>query len=444
MDPTIQLCRIKTSFDRNLEKVVVPEDSSYFELSNSNEMLEISAIQNDDLANSIRPGIVNEEMYSAYLEKRVNPNNESNVFNELKKENWPGNSRIPEISTLPNLTFLPNDDILTMANLDAISDLTNHLGGLASSVGQLIYETNIYYLDLNGAPGAFERYMAYRAPLSVGFGFAEEDWNKCYYMSEQFTPLYSPNKDHLLHLNIDVLAKEVNKISERPIELVLGSVAGPLKETNYVIRTLSEIVMGLKVLVSTGTLVLRVVETYSESMVSLLYILSVLFERIQIILPVLSSYKFVVCKNLTNRNRGYILNELNSIMLKMSSSKDQLVISTPIRPEFLNYLRSINDSILIWQSNLLTENLSGSYAIERCFTYWNLDGAIDERTLSRFAIISNKDKKIIVDESTDMNMGKNRRPVSPRGAFQRKINKRIVVSASPRSRGILPINSERS
>lgn len=310
MDPSIEICKVRNSFDKTEIK-----SDTLIPYSNQNMNYELEIIGRE-IENMYKDNViyVNMKKYNELQTMKDNFNNPN--FTEARNKANP-------YENIGRSIFM-NRAAIKIANIDAVFNLTGQKGGYINK--QQINEGeefgNFLYCDIGSAPGGFTEYIQYRRPLSMGYGISLNKkygglgWRKDKINMERFRIEYGPDNSGDLYKHSDWFANLVTKLHNGGVNLVTadGGFSGDTSARKHEILTsrliLNETLVALKTLKKGGDYVCKMYDTVSKISADLIYLISMCFNEVNIFKPMSSrpanAERYLVAKGLKGNVSEFI------------------------------------------------------------------------------------------------------------------------------------------
>lgn len=376
MDPTINLCRLYSSFSKSKPKYSKPKP-----VVTKNLKL-VADIKVERLNLKTKKKLKSDS--HIYVNKStldelavVDFQNEDDFINEkfgiLKKMGNP-------FERIKNSIFV-NRSAVKLANLDCIFDLTKSNFGLLSSTPNQTKDPFLF-CDVASAPGGFTQYIQYRKGQSLGYGLSLHPDDGGLHWREDVIEMDTIHRFNIewgdqrfggdgtgnLFTNSVPFSKKIKAFHPNGVDLVVGDGGysvneklrkrGVDRETEMFQLILNEFLIALKTLNENGSFACKIFRTVKKPMVQLLYLLSTCFDEFYLIKPAssrpLSSEKFVVTKGLRKgiAPQIKILEDANEILnvdfFKGTKVKTYMVnlIKDEVPKNFVKYIEKTNNYTL--------------------------------------------------------------------------------------------------
>ena len=268
-------------------------------------------------------------------------------------------------------------DAIKMANLDALTNISEHLHGLLvpktydynidieqkyeTVVGNVSFESLETrnpiprYCILYGAPGGFVEYLEWRIPKIYGYGITNRnnDWNLKLIRDVDpntlsgFERIYGDSgsgniRDHGLDFIVTLQEKSPNGLD---FIIANGDFAG--------YDLYMEITIAILTVKARGNILIKLNDTWSKTITDLIYIISLIFEKIEIIKPVISnpatSERYLCCQS--RRDNIDDLTELLNLFIDTEHEIFGLFEELP--KNFTIWLTKINNTLAKYQLQFL-------------------------------------------------------------------------------------------
>nr|QBK90564.1 MAG: FtsJ-like methyltransferase [Pithovirus LCPAC104] len=381
MDPTINFCKLHSSFEIKTDISIVKKEVEIFIWKE-----DISYFEEDIIFSEKDPEFYNDIID---LEK----------YNRLKIiKNTYDNDNFIRIRNVTN----PFEDIgksifmnragVKIANIDSIFSVSSDDYSL---LNQKSSKQNFIFCDIAGAPGAFTQYLQWRIPNSKGIGISIKSkikWNEKLLNINNFEIYYGDSNSGDLLIESENFIKYIFEKFPDGIDLALADggfeVVGEeeRQEVLSISLILSEILIGLEVTKKGGNFFCKIFDTFTKPMLDLLFILSISFNKIVIFKPMSSrpanSERYVVCLE-RNNNRNVI--QILKKIFKDDNFKKLMLhsIISKIPDTFINYIKDINNLSLnnqISAGERIIKSMGGldvdipKFNLNRALIVWNIPG----------------------------------------------------------------------
>lgn len=197
---------------------------------------------------------------------------------------------------------------LKLANIDKIFNLTNHNSG-SFNLKSPDYFT---FCDVAGGPGGFTQYLQYRLPNAFGYGITSKkhvDWKTNKLDTSRFEPLYGRNSVGMgnLYEEWESYINTVTGIETLGVDLVVADGGFDVTADKEYIRQeflstrliLIEILIGMICCKDGANFICKVFNTVTKISADLIYLCSIVFEKIYIFKPTTSRWqnaeRYLVC-----------------------------------------------------------------------------------------------------------------------------------------------------
>lgn len=299
-----------------------------------------------------------------------------------------------------------NRSAIKLANTDAVYNVTQHLGAFANKTTK----GSFTFCDIAAGPGGFTQYIQWRRPDAVGYGMTlretDLDWDRKNLDMTRFQAIYGTDNSGNLYTQWEFFVNTVRKTIVEGVDLVTGDGGFDVEETKDYSRQeflssrllLTQILVGLSTLRSTGSFVCKVFDTVTSISADLLYVCAACFEEVTIFKPVssrpASTERYIVA--LRRRPDPYVIPYIELLKHANNSYVDNVYVTrlfaddVKLPEEFIQWLtRANNESIqrqMIATQNIL-DMLKGKnpvihrYDLFKCLLLWNLpDNPLPPRT----------------------------------------------------------------
>lgn len=118
-------------------------------------------------------------------------------------------------------SIFTSPDAMVLANIDAIYNLSRHIGGLIN----LQTGSRYRFCLIGGAPGAWIQYMHYRRPECWGYGMTPKsnDWDPQLYDGTRFDPYYGQDGTGQIETNYLYFINTLQQQEQHGVDLMLGA-----------------------------------------------------------------------------------------------------------------------------------------------------------------------------------------------------------------------------
>lgn len=334
MDPTIELVIAKNSFTEERKEIDYPP--SY------------QATERDQLNYQYVDGGTPEK------------------YKELKDENGPyAPSKI-------GLSIFSDFEAIKLANIDAVFNFTQRQGGMFGPQELKTYQ----YIAINPGFGGYHQYLQYRILRSFGYSISPFDANKKLnekYVdtrSERFKSIIGKNKTGHLIPNLQSIIDEISLTDPNNIDLIVSNMTD--RRMQYIAYLASQAILALSCLKRNGFWIAHLT-IIDQPIADLLYIISLIFDKIAIFKPMASYYTndlYLIAEGPWN-NSSYI-----DVLRDLADLRKH-----PRYPKSLLTNRSLGFDQYLNQVLSLKFDETKIYRYEKSLIVWDLPGNTNKRPL---------------------------------------------------------------
>ena len=326
---------------------------------------------------------------------------DSKLFNELLslKNRFGGDNMHKIYTAARNLAnpyeyvgrsiFTNNRAGVKMANLDSIFNLTGHNGGyIAQATFTESNNFNIYrdeeaieidesfkttevwpFADIAGGPGGFSQYLLWRRPTATGYGItlANPDnnaltWREDLKRSTNFNIYDGPDKTGDIYTHYNDFVDYVLYSEPSGVNLAFADggfdTSGQEDQEEFITSRLImlEILMAIRVVryddYNRGTIMIKLLDTNSQFMAELLYLVARVFEKVWLVKPITSrpanSEKYLVARGVRQQQRDDVISILTEAAQLFEDGQvvtSFLAPNSQPPPDFKIWLRRINQQM---------------------------------------------------------------------------------------------------
>lgn len=388
MDPTIDLCLVRNSFKSVQPKPLYPSSFKLEYIPPFN--VDVKLISKDE---NLPPIYVDLKKYSR--------------LNQIKDEYGKIDGKqfsIIRAKANPfeflGCSIFGNRAAVKLSNIDAIYNLTQHLGGYINftTPGRFVYA------DLAGGPGSFTQYIQWRRPDSIGFGITLKnpvggekeklDWDYTIIDQPRFHPYYGEDNSGNLYTNYEGFVNYVKESNNTDLFLVTADGGFNVEDTNDYARQefissrliLTECLTAVMLLNQGGSFVCKVFDTVTKISADTIYMMSCCFDELIMFKPVSSrpanSERYLICRG--RKSSVQIQPYIESMRMAVKLYTDKMMVSSfidKLPEEFTNWLIQSNDESMDRQiktgENIIKISkgekvILVQYDIHKCFQYWKI------------------------------------------------------------------------
>ncbi len=252
-----------------------------------------------------------------------------------------------------------NRDTIVLANIDMAFNFTRHRGGyiLKQDIKDLTFAV------IGDSPGGFTQYMLYRSPNSYGYGKGSGKVSG--------KGAYDKNIDRS-HFNVisgDDFVKEIREVEPTGIDIVVGNYVdgidiGPEGYIDRLLTTLKLVKIG-------GVFISKIRDLKDPLMVDLLYITSQCFDKVTLFKPLSSPFViqdnvyYLIAEGAKTNNTEWI-----DYLSKVGGNVQRLLSGVP--HDFETWITEYNNLMLLYNKYLSEVNTKKLYDTYKCKAIWNL------------------------------------------------------------------------
>jgi len=319
MDPLNEICKIKKSFGNKREPYKLPKLLEF-----KYNIIEIKLEKSENSSNIIDTELLNK------LEDKKNIRSHKD-YKKYEKEVCP-------MLKVGKSIFIDKKSI-TLAYLDILFDITKHINSF------LAYQTlgNFVYISIEGLKGSWIQYIQYRRPQSFGYGF---NYHKTNYKNEyldltRLNELEYNNNNNNNNINdkTNSFIKDVLSYQPDGVDMIV------YQGDNNIIESRYSTLISFLTLKKGGDYIMKISNTYDKKIADMLYMISILFEKIILYKPILSSYcnseTYLIAKNFKGRQGDM---EKYIDIYKEIVKEDKYIIN--ISDDFKKWILSYNNELI--------------------------------------------------------------------------------------------------
>lgn len=280
-DPSIALCLVKNSFDKNEVDIEAIKPESYSSINIEDDIeLSIEKISTSSSLDSMVGGY--EDLQD--LKKQL-----SGVDISIIKS-------VNPFESIGKSIFMSRESI-KLTNIDAVYQLSGGLWNIHS----MQTESVITFCDISGGPGAFSQYLFWRHPNSIGYGITlrnnsgKLDWKV---KNKNFTPYYGPDDTGDLYSNWNNFRDFILEKHDDGVDLAVANGVFDDEFKSSKILTI-ELYLGISCVNHHGNFVCKVFDTVNKYTYDLIYLLSLAYNDIIMFKPMSSrpadAERYIVC-----------------------------------------------------------------------------------------------------------------------------------------------------
>jgi len=291
---------------------------------------------------------------------------------------------------------------LKLANIDAVYNLTNFLGGLLN----LQDDQPFTFADIAGGPGGFTQYLQWRKSSSIGFGMTlrgDLDWNDRALDLTRFIQVTGSDNSGNLYTQWETLLPVVMMNTDQGVDLLtadggfdvesIDSADNSDVNFNYSRQEflssrliLIEIVLALTLVRPGGKAMIKVFDTVTSLSAEMIYLFACGFEQISLIKPI-SSRPANAERYLVGLRRVPDPRDAVEILTKAAklytSDRNVIRLISDLPEEFLSWIQRSNTLSIEEQSiaigNVLTALLGDplqipGYNLPQALAAWQVPG----------------------------------------------------------------------
>lgn len=270
------------------------------------------------------------------------------------------------------LSIFSDFEAIKLANLDAVFNFTQRQGGMFGPQELKKYQ----YIAINPGFGGYHQYLQYRLLSCFGYSIAPFDakkkLNEKYVdtRSERFKSIVGKNKSGHLIPNIDSIIDEISLTDPNNIDLIISNMTD--RRPQYIAYLASQAYLALSCLKRNGVWIAQLTEI-DQPMVDMLYIISLIFDKVAIFKPMASHYTndlYLVAEGPWNNSPHInLLKDLTDLRKHAKYPQSLVPNRSPGFDQYLNYVLS------------LSADESKIYRYEKALIVWDLPGNTKKQPL---------------------------------------------------------------
>lgn len=393
MDPTIELCLVKSSFEPRpvfqLDSQLIPQRApspSQSPPRPTKQKVSIRTFQKRHISTVGVPleKVVDVEQFSQLQasknefdtikesDKNRRQDGSSPYFETLRSyanpfEGVGGDVFWPDSYTRPDFNSNTKNRAGTkLANIDAIYNLTGTMSNHFAQNQDGVFT----FCDIAGGPGSWSVYLQFRWPGSQGYGITLRkdekegqnlNWARNRLDMDRFSEYYGPDGSDLsgnLFTHAGDFGDYVKRNKSTGVDLVVcdggldDTGQEEFQETVNSRLIFSEIYSSLLCLKKGGHMVLKVYDLVTKFSVDFVRILYSCFDELHIFKPMSSrpanSERYIICRNRKDDISEYI-NICKQVYKSFTNELMVMQIFEDTDPEFETELKRLNDTLSVWQ-----------------------------------------------------------------------------------------------
>lgn len=319
------------------------------------------------------------------------------------------------------LSVFNSSNSIVLANIDAIYKLTGHYSGLLKQrldktfdkagvtqspiyeepVGLFTEDKNFFVCCVNDSGGGFVNYLQFRVKDVKIFGMNPEDveWNVSNLSTKYLTISYGEDGTGNLTSNWEYFLNDVRGKVQDGVQLVTANGGdsrpyeeGLYAETDNFIEVVRECIVSLGCCGKSGSVVIKVFDTFTQASAELLFVLAQCFEAIDLFKPITSSHSSTEKYFIGSRRKSDDIVNLYIDILKniVTTHKKRYITSSVIKDklpeEYIEWLTQINNNTLTNQMEFWTKiqkllnnepiDNKQQYNLRTALKIWSLPGNI--------------------------------------------------------------------
>ena len=297
-DPSIQLCLIKNSFEKETIDIEAIKPKAYHatNFENVENTLDVKLIP----ITSFPPSMV-----EGYDELQKLKENLGNIDSSI-------NRAVNPFESIGNSIFMSRAGV-KLANIDAVYQLNGSLANIFSlqSEAPNTYTTPLTFCDIAGGPGAFSEYIFWRNPSSSGYGITLKnvkglDWSTKL-DKYNFTPFNGGDGTGNLYTNWKEFEFYILENNSGGVNLSVADGGFEVEGKDFSRQEFLssrlitvELYLGFACIKEGGSFVCKVFDTVTKYMYDIIYALSLAFDEIIMFKPMSSrpanGERYLVCR----------------------------------------------------------------------------------------------------------------------------------------------------